>query len=117
MCAKFFNSLKTWELKTFYASCHKDTKLILNKRILLRLFLLKNVNEKLFTKVPRETSEGYTPYTPLYPHPSPYPHFKAFLTADSLPNFLKNFFAIFQIRLCLKKILEKIFVNFKNRLS
>ena len=54
-------------------SCHKDTKLILNKRILPQLFLLKNVNEFFFTKVPRETSEGYTPYTPPIRTPRPTP--------------------------------------------
>lgn len=133
MYVKIFNSLKTWELKTFYASCHKDTKLILNKRILLRLFLLKNVNEKLFTKVSRETSEGYTPYTPpstRTPRPTPFqslPESRQFaefpekifcnlMKSVSLKKIPEKIFYFNKISSS-KKILEKIFVKFKNRPS
>ena len=95
MYVKFFNSLKTWELKTFYASCYKDTKLILNKRILQRLFLLKNVNENFFTKVPRETSEGYTPYTPPLPAPLALPPFQSLPESRQFAEFPEKKFLQF----------------------
>ena len=111
-------------------SCHKDTKLILNKRILPQLFLLKNVNEFFFTKVPRETSEGYTPLYPPLSAPLALPPFQSLpdsrqfaefpeknfcnLMKSALPKigfskkkFWKNFLCFFKFDFIKKKILEK----------